>query len=215
MRDVSVSFPRRKILDRIKLDVAIGECVAIMGRSGSGKTTLLNCLAGIITPDSGQTWLGSERLDLGSAATRARRRLHDIGLVFQFGELLPELSVLENVSLPARLAGHDARLAEERSVELLKMLGMSTRKTARPSTLSGGEVQRVSIARAFVNAPKLVLADEPTGALDDDNARTVGRLLSEIAPERGAAVVIATHDPDLASLADRRLRLMHGRLTAE
>lgn len=214
MRNVSVSVPGRAILQGVDLEVAPGECLVVTGRSGSGKTTLLHCLAGITIPDTGEVWLGSDRLDSGSAARRARRRLLNIGLVFQFGELLPELSVLENVALPARLAGSGEAAASERAGELLEVLGLSDQQDARPATLSGGEVQRTAIARALVNDPWLILADEPSGALDDDNAQTVGRLLTQTAKSRGAGVVIATHDPDLVELGDRRLRLAHGRLAA-
>lgn len=212
VRGLRVAVPGRVLLSGVDLSVQMGECVVVMGRSGSGKTTLLHCLAGIKSSDSGEVWVGEHRLDSLSVAQRARRRLHDIGLVFQFGELLPELSVLENVSLPALLAGVKRTAAEARSEELLATLGLAGMQEKATPTLSGGEAQRVAIARALVNRPTLVLADEPTGALDERNAETVGAVLIEAARVSGAAVVIATHDLNLARLGDRQLHFEQGQL---
>lgn len=196
------------------IDLALfpGECVALMGSSGSGKTTLLHCLAGINTNYRGRVIVQGDSLSELSSAARARKRLAGIGLVFQFGELLPELSVEENVALPARLCGKPASVAMPAARVLLRRLGLGERAGAAVRELSGGEVQRVAIARSLVNRPGLLLADEPTGALDEETSVAVIELLLHAARLDGAAVVIATHDPLVAGYADRVVRLVHGGL---
>lgn len=209
--NLTLDVPGRRLLDEVDFDVGAGECLAVMGPSGSGKTSLLNCLCGITTPASGRIRIdGTELTDLG-LSRRTAFRLRYVGMVFQFGELLPELSALENVALPLRLMGASRREAERQASGWLDRLGLDDGK-ARPETLSGGEIQRVAIARALAHEPRLVLADEPTGALDEENSLRVVELLVGAAKDLGAAVIVATHDPLVASRADLVLRLFDGRL---
>lgn len=211
---LSLEVPGRRLLDNVDFAADAGACVAIMGPSGAGKTSLLNCLSGITLPTSGSVSLDGVEVTSLKLSERSAFRLRRIGVVFQFGELLPELTVLENVALPPRLLGVARREAEERAAAWLDRLGLAGRGDTKPDVLSGGETQRVAIARALVHEPSLVLADEPTGALDEANTRHVAGLLVEMAKVVGATVIVATHDPFVASMADRTLRLREGRLTA-
>lgn len=209
---LSLDVPGRRLLDKVNLRADGGECVAIVGPSGAGKTSLLNCLCGITAPSEGSVRVGDVELTKLTLSQRTEFRLRQIGMVFQFGELLPELSALENVALPLRLAGTARGAAERRAASWLDRLGLSERKEAHPDTLSGGEVQRTGIARALVQEPRLILADEPTGALDEGNTIRITELLTEAARELSATVIVATHDPLVASKADRVLLLRDGRL---
>ena len=209
---LSLDVPGRRLLDDVDLTAEAGECIAIVGPSGSGKTSLLNCLSGVTTPSAGSVQVeGVELTGLGTSK-RTSFRLRRIGMVFQFGELLPELTALENVALPLRLMGRPRRDAERRAAAWLDRLGLGERGGAHPDVLSGGEVQRVGMARALAHEPSLVLADEPTGALDEANSKRIVGLLVGMAKEFGAAVVMTTHDPLVASKADRVFRLHSGRL---
>ncbi|MEJ7652581.1 MAG: ABC transporter ATP-binding protein [Chloroflexia bacterium] len=207
---LSLDVPGRKVMDGVELAVHAGECVAVMGPSGSGKTSLLNCLCGITTPSSGAVRVGGTDLGCLRLSKRSAFRLRHVGMVFQFGELLPELSALENVALPLRLQGISRTEAEAAARRWLDRVDLAGRGEAHSDALSGGEVQRIGIARALAHAPLLVLADEPTGALDEENGMLVAGLLVGAAKELGAAVVIATHDPLVAQQADRVLRLREG-----
>jgi putative ABC transport system ATP-binding protein len=210
--DLSFDVPGRRLLGGVDLAVGAGECVAVMGPSGSGKTSLLNCLSGIARPTAGAVRVdGTDLARLGTSA-RADFRLRRVGLIFQFGELLPELTVVENVALPLRLQGIGRGEAERRAREWLERLGLGGEGELHPDALSGGEVQRAGIARALTHRPALVVADEPTGALDEANAVRIAALLVAQAKEQGAAVVVATHDPTVAAAADRVLGLREGRL---
>ncbi len=201
---------RRRVLDNVDFEIARGELVAVVGRSGSGKSTLLHLLGGLDRPDSGSVVVAGTRLDgLGEAGLTDVRRNH-VGFVFQAFHLLPELTGLENVLLPARLAG-DGVVAAPRARELIGRLELGDAAGRLPGSLSGGEQQRLAIARALVNEPSLVLADEPTGNLDAESGRTVLQLLRRVADE-GRAVVLVTHDPEAAEVADRVLHLRDGRL---
>ncbi|WP_431780939.1 ABC transporter ATP-binding protein [Streptomyces chumphonensis] len=207
-----VEVPGRRIADGLDIEVGAGEAVAVMGPSGSGKTTLLNTLAGLNRPSGGLVEICGQPISGVPEDAAAAVRLSDIGMVFQFGELMPELSVLENVALPAMFAGTgDARACAE---ELLGLVGMAGYGHRAPEELSGGEAQRAAIARALVRRPRLVLADEPTGALDEDNARRVTEVLLDACRVGGAALVVATHDAAVASAMDRTLLLRSGRLRA-
>lgn len=207
-----LEVPGRQLLHDVGFEAAAGERLTIVGPSGSGKTSLLNCLCGITAPSSGSVRVDEVTLsDLGPSK-RSAFRLRRVGMIFQFGELLPELSVIENVALPLRLTGSSRREAERRAAEWLDRLGLGERSGEHPAVLSGGEVQRAGIARALVHEPQLVLADEPTGALDEDNSELIVRLLTEAAKDLNATVVVTTHDPLVASKADRVLRLREGRL---
>lgn len=200
------------MLSGVDLEVRAGESIAVMGPSGSGKTTFLHCLCGIAAPVSGSVGVDGVDVTRLGATQRSAFRLRRVGLVFQFGELLPELTVLENVTMPLRLLGVERAESEARADGWLVRLGLDGFGEKHPDALSGGEIQRAGIARALVHEPRLVLADEPTGALDEENAELVARLLAGAARETRAAVVIATHDPRVASAADRVLRLRDSRL---
>jgi ABC-type lipoprotein export system ATPase subunit len=207
-KSVGVGRAARRVLDGVSLEVAAGEVVAVLGRSGSGKSTLLHLLGGLDRPDRGHIRLGDQELTGQGPRALARTRLRHIGFVFQSFHLIEELSGEENVLLPARLPGA-RRGGERRGRGLIGELGLAGISDRRPHELSGGEQQRFAIARALVNDPELVLADEPTGNLDQDNGRAVLDLLRRLP---GRAVVIVTHEPAAASIADRVLHLQDGRL---
>jgi putative ABC transport system ATP-binding protein len=193
----------------VDIELGIGEFVAVMGPSGSGKSTLLHVLAGLEPATSGEIWLRGERVDGLSTAGWAILRRRHIGFVFQFFNLLSNMTVADNVELPALLAGAGARQARNRREELLAELGLTDKATAAPARLSGGEQQRVALARALANEPSLLLADEPTGNLDSSNTRDVLRLLRRT-HDSGQAILMVTHDARVASLADRVINLFDG-----
>jgi putative ABC transport system ATP-binding protein len=202
-------------VDRISLDVAAGEAVAIMGPSGSGKSTLLNLIAGLDRPTSGTVTVAGQRIDRLSETGVARFRRRHIGMIFQFFNLLDDLTVLDNVLLPAQLAGMRRAQARARATELLAELRISRYRNTYPSRLSGGERQRVAIARALVNRPELLLADEPTGALDTATGEEIGKLLLELNAS-GQTLVLVTHNPDLAThYANRTVQLVDGRIVSD
>ena len=201
---------RIQVLTGVDLRVAAGERVAIVGRSGSGKSTLLHLLAGLDDPDDGCVLVGGERLSSASAARRAELRNDHMGFVYQFHHLLPEFSACENVLLPLRLGGHSYRDAERDAVQILNRVGLGERLSHRPAELSGGERQRVAVARALVGNPLVVLADEPTGNLDRENADQVFSLMCELSDERGVAFVVVTHDEGILTTMHRSLRLADG-----
>jgi putative ABC transport system ATP-binding protein len=197
-------------LDGVDLDVAPGEFLAILGPSGGGKSTLLHLLGGIDAPTSGSVQVGGRDLGSLSDAELTLYRRRDVGIVFQFFNLLPHLDVIENVELPRLLDGRgDAR---ERAIELLERVGLAHRAGAHPYELSGGEMQRVAIARALVTGARLLLADEPTGNLDTRNGEQVLALLTEIRRERGVTLVLATHSEAAAARADRRIEIRDGKI---
>ena len=198
------------ILRDISFQLAAGESVTIQGVSGSGKSTLLSLLAGLDRPTAGEIILENERLDLLPEKELARIRREKIGFVFQAFHLVPSLTVLENVLLPA--AFRSGAFSEDRGRALLDRVGLADRAGHFPDQLSGGEKQRAALARALVNAPKLIFADEPTGNLDSKNGRAVLDLLEEHTRTAGRALVLVTHDDAVASRADRRLRLIDGAL---
>jgi lipoprotein-releasing system ATP-binding protein len=205
---------RLDVLRGVDLEVAPGAFVALRGASGAGKSTLLHLLGGLDRPDAGT--IEAKGLDLTSLDTNrlTRFRNEDVGLIFQAFHLLPELDALENVILPARMARRPVPEARDSAMALLQRVGLGDRLDHRPGELSGGEQQRVAIARALVNRPSLILADEPTGNLDSKNGEEIVRLLLEIRKERGMTLVVATHDAELAALADRVVQLVDG-LVAE
>jgi putative ABC transport system ATP-binding protein len=188
-----------------------GEVVAVMGPSGSGKSTLLHCIAGIVPPDSGTVHYDGRELSAMSDAERSALRRSAFGFVFQFGQLVPELSCRENVALPLRLDGVSRRLAEARADELLRSLEVADVASQRPGTVSGGEGQRVAVARALVTDPRVLFADEPTGALDSLNGERVMALLTGAARQRGTAVVLVTHETRVAAYSDREIVVRDGR----
>jgi lipoprotein-releasing system ATP-binding protein len=212
LRSVSYKLPDRTLLASVDLAVGRGESVAVIGPSGSGKTTLLQIIAGILAPDGGEVVVDGLDMAASSGDRRARHRLGHIGLVFQFGELMPELTVEENVALPLRLLGRPKAAAHEAARETLEWVDAVHLAAASPLTLSSGETQRVAVARALVTDPPVVLADEPTGSLDEDSAEIVGSLMFHAVRARGMSLVVVTHNPAIATRADRIFRLRGGSL---
>ena len=206
VKTVGVGRAARRVLDGASLSVHRDEVVAVLGRSGTGKSTLLHLLGGLDTPDAGQIAIAGERLTGRSSRALARIRLRHVGFVFQQFQLIDELSGLENVLVPTRLPGAPSG-GVERAAELIGELGLTRVADHRPHELSGGEQQRFAIARALVNDPELVLADEPTGSLDESNGAIVLELLANLP---GRAVVLVTHEPDAAAIADRVMSLDAG-----
>lgn len=196
----------------VSLAVTAGEAVAVMGPSGSGKSTLLHCLAGILRPDQGQVHLAGHRIDdLREAELSALRRTR-FGFVFQSGQLLPELPADENVALPLLLAGRSRRDSIQQARGWLDAVGLSGMETRRPGELSGGQAQRVAVARALVATPSVVFADEPTGALDRETGAETMRLLVSATRDRHAALIVVTHDVEVAAHCDRVVEVRDGRL---
>src|ERR1700723_866515 len=202
----------RPALAEVSIAVAAGEVAAIMGPSGSGKSTLLNLIAGLDKPTTGMVIVAGQRIDALGESALARFRARHVGIIFQFFNLLDDLTVEDNVLLPAQLAGASRRRARARADELLVRLGIEKHKDHYPARLSGGQRQRVAIARALVNSPELLLADEPTGALDTTSGLQIGALLREL-NAAGQTLVLVTHDPALAGrYAARTVRLVDGQL---
>jgi putative ABC transport system ATP-binding protein len=208
---IAKAFGATPALVDASLDVSAGEVVAVMGPSGSGKSTLLHCLAGIVLPDSGQVDYDGRELSSMSDGARSALRRSEFGFVFQFGQLVPELSCLENVALPLRLEGVGRREAERRGREWLERLEVADTAGKTPGQVSGGQGQRVAVARALAPQPRVVFADEPTGALDSLNGERVMQLLSGAAKESGAAVVLVTHEARVAAWSDREVVVRDGR----
>jgi ABC-type lipoprotein export system ATPase subunit len=201
-----------RAVDEVDLEVAAGETVAVMGPSGCGKSTLLYLLGGLEQPSAGGIWLAGQRVDQLGERALARLRREAIGFVFQAFHLMDELTAVENVELPALLAGRSPRAARRRAAELLDRIGLTDRAGFLPSQLSGGQRQRVAIARALVADPRVVLADEPTGNLDSAATREVLRLFGQL-HQAGQTLVIVTHDPRIAATADRMISMRDGAFT--
>ena len=202
-------------VDVVSLEVAVGEAVAVMGPSGSGKSTLLNLIAGLDRPTSGAIMVAGERVDRMGETVVARFRRKEVGMIFQFFNLLEDLTVADNVLLPAQLAGMRRGPARARAAKLLTKLGIDRYWDSYPGRLSGGERQRVAIARALVNSPALLLADEPTGAVDTATGDEIGQLLLELNRE-GQALVLVTHSVELAGkYAKRTVQLVDGRVVSD
>lgn len=204
------AFGRTEALRGASLSVTTGEVLAITGASGSGKSTLLLCLAGILRPEAGEVSFAGQRLDELSERDRTRLRRREFGVVLQFGQLVPELSAVQNIALPLLLERHDRRAADRAALGWLERLGGETLADALPGELSGGEAQRVAIARALVTGPRVVFADEPTGALDTVGGEQVLGALLGAARETGTTVVLVTHDNRVAASADREIVLRDG-----
>lgn len=212
VRDLDVEVPGRRLLSHVEFDCPFGSSMAIIGPSGSGKSSLLNAIAGIMRPETGQIVVDGEELGKLTAREMSRYRLNNIGLVFQFPELFPELTVLENAALVLRMRGSSKATAERAAETWLKRLGIGDLRAAKPGTLSGGEAQRVGIARAFAGGPRLVLADEPTGSLDEAEVSSVARLLIDTARATRAALVVVTHNPVVAQMTESVFEISQGRL---
>ena len=211
-RGLHKSFGPIPALRGMDLRVDAGEVLAVMGPSGSGKSTLLHCLAGILTPDAGEVLFDGRRVDHMPDRERSRLRRTEFGFVFQFGQLVPELPVLENVALPLLLGGRGRRAAVAAAEEWLPRLGLDGIRHRLPGELSGGQGQRVAIARALIAGPRLVLADEPTGSLDSVAADDVMELLVTTAKAERVGVVLVTHEPRVAAYTDRQVTVRDGRV---
>jgi putative ABC transport system ATP-binding protein len=210
-RALSKAYGSTPALSEADFEIAAGEVVAIMGPSGSGKSTLLHCIAGIVAPDSGTVVYDGRELSAMGDVERSALRRSEFGFVFQFGQLVPELSCRENVAMPLRLDGVSRREAEQRADALLEVLEVAGIARQRPGNVSGGEGQRVAVARALVSDPRVLFADEPTGALDSLNGERVMELLTGAARERGTAVVLVTHEARVAAYSDREVVVRDGR----
>jgi putative ABC transport system ATP-binding protein len=214
-RDIVKSFGRTPALRGTGVTVGQGEILAIMGPSGSGKSTLLHCLAGIFTPDSGEIWFDGGRLDTLDEAERTRLRRTAFGFVFQFGQLVPELTAADNVALPLLLNHSKEKQAYALAASWLERLGLGDKGGRRTGELSGGEAQRVAIARALALSPRVIFADEPTGSLDSLTGGKVMDLLTGLARELGSTVVLVTHDAHVAAYADRKVLVRDGLVSAD
>jgi len=209
-RDLHLSFGSTPALRGASLGVPQGEIVAVMGPSGSGKSTLLHCLAGILVPEAGEVWSGGQRLDALSDNRRSALRRDRFGFVFQFGQLVPELTAEENVALPLLLSGTRRGPAISAARKWFPVLGLDGLEGRRSGELSGGQAQRVALARGLVNGPEVLFADEPTGALDSVSGELVMDLLVAAAREHGTTVVLVTHDARVAAYADREVVVRDG-----
>jgi putative ABC transport system ATP-binding protein len=209
-RDLTKAHGRTEALRGASAELGAGEILAVTGASGSGKSTLLHCLAGIVRPDGGSVTYAGQRLDQLPEKRLSELRRTDFGVVFQFGQLIPELTALDNVALPLMLAGAARKDAQAAAGEWLERFGVRGQEALRPGELSGGQAQRAALARALVTGPKVVFADEPTGALDSLATEQVMTSLVHTARETGAAVLLITHDAQVAAYADREVRLSDG-----
>lgn len=215
LRGITKSFGSLQVLKGIDLDIAKGEVVSIVGPSGAGKTTLLQIAGTLDSADSGSVIInGTDVSRLGESAL-ARFRNRQIGFVFQFHQLLPEFTALENIMIPALIAGTSRKAARARAEELLAFMGLSERAGHKPAELSGGEKQRVAVARALVNKPAVVMADEPSGSLDSANKAELHALFFRLRDEMGQTFVIVTHDEQLAATTDRTIHMQDGRMLPE
>lgn len=215
IKGVTKSFGSLQVLKGIDLRIEKGEIVSIVGPSGAGKTTLLQILGTLDKPDSGSVVVdGIETSTLSTNKLSEFRNTH-LGFVFQFHQLLPEFTAIENITIPAYIAGMKPKEARSRAEELLAFMGLSDRATHKPNELSGGEKQRVAVARALMNNPAVILADEPSGSLDSNNKEELHKLFFELRDKFGQTFVIVTHDETLATLTDRTIHLKDGRIVGE
>lgn len=213
IKDAKKSFGLTRALQGADLRIKSGEIVAIMGPSGSGKSTLLHCLAGIYKPDTGEVWFDGKRLDTLGEEERTKLRRTLFGFVFQFGQLVPELTAEDNIALPLLLNKIGRKAAYAQAGKWFKRLGIENMEKHRTGEMSGGQAQRVALARALAIEPKVLFADEPTGSLDSLASEQVMELLVQSAREQGTTVVLVTHDPRIAAYADREVMVRDGRVT--
>ena len=206
------SYGQLQVLRNVDLEITKGEIVAIVGASGAGKSTLLHILGTLDSPDNGKVYINNHDVFGQSSKALAAFRNKSIGFVFQFHNLLPEFSALENVMIPGLIAGNNESSVRKRAQELLSMLGLDSRKDHKPSELSGGEQQRTAVARSLINAPDLILADEPSGNLDSKNALELHNLFFQLRKDLNQTFIIVTHNGDLSRMADRTLEIRDGEI---
>ena len=214
IENLTKDFGELKVLKGVSLEIKKGEIISIVGPSGAGKTTLLHAVATLSEFDSGKVVVDGVDVGTLDSDSAADFRSQKVGMVFQFHYLLPEFSALENVCLPAYIAGREKVEVEQRARELLDMMGLSERIHHKPSELSGGEQQRVAIARALINSPRLLLADEPSGNLDSHNRTEIHNLFFRLRDELGLTVVVVTHDEGLAQMSDRKITIVDGQTSS-
>lgn len=215
IKDIHKSFGSLEVLKGIDLTINKGEVVSIVGPSGAGKTTLLQIIGTLDRPNSGTVEINGENISRLSTKKLADFRNRHIGFVFQFHQLLPEFTALENIMIPALIAGESKKVARQRAEELLEFMGLAERAGHKPAELSGGEKQRVAVARALVNHPDVILADEPSGSLDSKNKEELHQLFFDLRDKFGQTFVIVTHDEQLASITDRTIKMRDGLLDIE
>lgn len=213
LTDIRRSFSELEVLKGISLSIEKGEIVSITGPSGAGKTTLLQIMGTLDSPTSGHVLFDGTDTTLMDAKRLAAFRCSHIGFVFQFHQLLPEFTALENIMIPGLIRGTGMQKVQDRATMLLGKLGLSDRKDHKPAELSGGEKQRIAVARALMNEPDVILADEPSGSLDSRNRDELHKLFLDFRNEFGQTFVIVTHDENLANLADRRIHILDGRIS--
>jgi lipoprotein-releasing system ATP-binding protein len=199
-----------EVLKGVDINISKGEIVSIVGSSGAGKTTLLHILGSLDTPDKGEIWYEGNRIDTLKPRELAAFRNKNIGFVFQFHHLLPEFTALENVCIPGWIAGKKTKELEKKAMDLLVTLGVEHRAAHKPNALSGGEQQRIAVARALINDPGIIFADEPTGNLDSSNANSLHNLFQELRDKLNQTFLIVTHNEELASMSDRVLHMKDG-----
>lgn len=212
VRNINKSFGPLQVLKDVSLEIRRGEVVSIVGASGAGKTTLLQIIGTLSSPDSGSVHISGHSLFDMKEEELARFRNQRIGFVFQFHQLLPEFTALENVMIPALIAKRDKEEAKSKAMELLSFLGVAERAEHKPSELSGGEKQRVAVARALINDPDVILADEPSGSLDSKNKEELHKLFFDLRDKFGQTLVIVTHDSELAAISDRVISMQDGKI---
>jgi len=210
IKDINKSFGSLQILEDIKLEIPKGQIVTIIGKSGAGKTTLLQIIGTLLRPDTGEVKINGTRLNDLNDKKLSYFRNTEIGFIFQFHNLLPEFNALENVCIPAYINGKAVQATQERAAELLNFLNLKDRKTHKPNELSGGEQQRVAVARALINSPSVILADEPSGNLDTIHKTELHNLFFTLRDKYNQTFVIVTHDEQLATMSDRTIRLRDG-----
>lgn len=212
VKNINKSFGPLQVLKDVSLEIRRGEVVSIVGASGAGKTTLLQIIGTLSSPDSGSVLISGHSLFDMKEEELARFRNQRIGFVFQFHQLLPEFTALENVMIPALIAKRDKEEAKSKAMELLSFLGVAERAEHKPSELSGGEKQRVAVARALINDPDVILADEPSGSLDSKNKEELHKLFFDLRDKFGQTLVIVTHDSELAAISDRVINMQDGKI---